>query len=266
MRLSAQAIRFYAVRHNMITPFNDTKVVVNGKSAGLSSASYDMTIGHDITLGVNPGYILRDHILDGYGIDGDDSIRLRTLLRKNPPFTALAHTNEDLLMPHDVDATVKDKSSYARVFCSAFNTYIDPGFHGNLTLELVNHGPDPVVIRAGDPIVQLLFNRLDHPTDRPYGGKYQHQTKASHPARHEAASPSGVPRPAQAVLPATLRDECFLSPAQAAAVLNVSLATVRRLDRSGKLPFVNVSPRRKAIQFGKLKLAAGRRSSKSCTE
>ena len=49
-------------------------------------------------------------------------------------------------------------------------------------------------------------------------------------------------------------------------VLIVSLATVRRLDRSGKLPFVNVSPRRKAIQFGKLKLAAGRRSSKSCTE
>jgi hypothetical protein len=59
-----------------------------------------------------------------------------------------------------------------------------------------------------------------------------------------------------ATLPADLRDECYLSPAQTAIFLNTSLATVRRLDWSGKLPFVNVSPRRKAIQFGKLKSAA----------
>jgi dCTP deaminase len=100
---------------------------------------------------------------------------------------ALAHTEEDLLIPTDVSAQVCDKSSYARVFCSAFNTFIDPGFKGNLTLELVNHGDKPVIIRKGDPIVQVLFTRLDQPTDRPYSGKYQHQTKAAHGARFEEA-------------------------------------------------------------------------------
>ena len=55
-------------------------------------------------------------------------------------------------------------------------------------MELVNHGPEPIIFKAGDPIVQIVFSRLDMPTDRPYDGKYQHQTKGAHPARYEAGS------------------------------------------------------------------------------
>jgi dCTP deaminase len=184
MQLSAQTIRDLAYRQLMIFPFQSDKIVVRGKSAGLSAASYDMTIGHDLVLGVNPAYIIQNHILD-FGLDADFEWGLQNQLRNNPPYTALAYTTEDLHMPNDVAASVADKSSYARVFCSAFNTFIDPGFHGNLTLELVNHGAEPVIYKAGDPVVQLLFTKLDQPTDRPYVGKYNHQTKAAHPARIE---------------------------------------------------------------------------------
>lgn len=184
MSLSAQTIRYYAMRHHMIAPYRDDKVVIRGKSAGLSSASYDLTIGHDLVLGVNPAYILAEFFKFGIPDAAQEQI-LADRLRANPPYTALAHTAEDLKMPFNVDAQVINKSSLARVFCQPDNTYIDPGFEGNLTLELTNHGPHPVEFKAGDPVVQVVFSFLDMPTERPYNSKYQHQTKAAHPARYE---------------------------------------------------------------------------------
>lgn len=182
MSLSAQTIRYYAMRHRMITPYNDDKVVIRGKSAGLSSSSYDMTIAHDLILGVDPARIMEKHILQ-HGFTREDL--LQEALRANPEYVSLAHTAEDLKLPAHIDGEVLNKSSLARVFCKPDNTYIDPGFEGNLTLELTNHGPEPVVFKAGDPVVQIVFGFLDMPTERPYRGKYQNQTKAAHPARYE---------------------------------------------------------------------------------
>ena len=159
-QLAAQTIKMlcekpiiYAHDAPMITPFVAEKQVVNGKSFGLSAASYDCRIAHDLRIWPQEG--------------------------------CLAHTIEDFNMPKNVCGYVVDKSSYARVFVSAFNTLIDPGFIGNLTLELFNIGKEYVDIKAGDPIVQVAFHWLDRATDRPYKGKYQNQTKAAHGARYE---------------------------------------------------------------------------------
>ena len=140
-------------RKPMIDPFVDHKVIQNGKSYGLSAASYDARIAHHLLL--------------------------------RPGEAALAYTVEDFFMPYNVVAYVVDKSTWARKFMSAMNTLIDPGFEGNLTLELVNLGPNIISIQAGDPICQIAFHWLDQHTDRPYDGIYQHQTKAAHPARDE---------------------------------------------------------------------------------
>lgn len=142
-QLSAQSILRMCQQYNMITPFVSEKVVVNGVSYGLSAASYDVRIAHDLTL----------------------------MSRE----AALANTVENFNMPTDVSGYVKDKSTYARRFLSAFNTFIDPGWRGNLTLELVNHGPSPIDIKAGDPIAQIVFHWLDEQTALPYEGKYQNQ-------------------------------------------------------------------------------------------
>ncbi len=182
-QLSAQAIKERCVYGMpMITPFVDKKVVVNGKSYGLSAASYDVRIASDLVLGPSPTFYMRDMLLAGGGKE-----MLEKLSNLPPPY-ALANTVEDFLMPKDVAAYVVDKSSFARVFVSAFNTLIDPGFHGNLTLELVNMGPEIVEMKVGDPICQIVFHFLDRPTDRPYAGKYQHQTKEPHPARYDQPS------------------------------------------------------------------------------
>lgn len=153
-QLSAQSIRKLCLTDRpLIHPFIGTKVVVNGKSYGLSAASYDVRIAHKLTL--------------------------------MPKEVALAHTLENFHMPDNVVGYVVDKSTYARRFVSAFNTLLDPGWQGNLTLELVNHGYTPVDIAAGDPIVQIAFHWLDEPTDAAYSGKYQNQTAAAHGPRHE---------------------------------------------------------------------------------
>lgn len=78
-----------------------------------------------------------------------------------------------------------DKSSYARVFVSAFNTHLDPGWRGWLTVELVNLGTERVVYRRGDPVCQVKFEWLDEPTDRPYSGKYFDQERGPQSARSE---------------------------------------------------------------------------------
>ncbi len=154
-QLSAQSIRKLCLSSPpLIHPFVGAKVVVNGKSYGLSAASYDVRIAHKLSL--------------------------------LPGEAALAHTVEDFHMPLNVVGYVVDKSTYARRFVTAFNTLLDPGWHGNLTLELVNLGNSPVDIEAGDPIVQIAFHWLDEATDRAYDGKYQGQTKAAHGPRYEA--------------------------------------------------------------------------------
>jgi dCTP deaminase len=169
----------------MIVPFSPDKLVVRGRSKGLSASSYDVSIDHDLELGVNPSWIVEAHIKSGLSLKGDHLRQLQSKLRTNPSPHALANTVEDFFMPHDVVGYVCDKSTYARLFVTAFNTLFDPGFKGNATLELVNLGDTPIHLKKGDPIAQFVFHWLDRKTDRPYAGKYQNQTKGAHPARFE---------------------------------------------------------------------------------
>lgn len=186
-QLSAQSIRKLCVNEPfMISPFVGAKTVVNGKSYGLSSASYDVRIAHDLTLGPNPAYVLSDMLRANRHYTADAVLQLwRAQVHNSHPTHALAYTMEDFNLPGNVSGLVTDKSTYARQFLSAMNTFIDPGFKGNLTLELVNLGSDYVSLQAGDPVAQILFFELDEQTERPYAGKYQHQTKGAHGARYD---------------------------------------------------------------------------------
>jgi dCTP deaminase len=177
----------------MIYPFVDHKEVLNGKSYGLTAASYDIRIAEDLVLGPDPGKWLLKHVRNHGRLHMEEFIKLK-------PAKALASTIEQFAIPNNVRAVVCDKSSFARVFVSAFNTLFDPGFHGYGTLELVNHGDEEVVIHAGDPICQITFDWLDEPTILPYNGKYQNQEAGPQEARYEM-TPAPVPAPAPASSP-----------------------------------------------------------------
>jgi len=85
----------------------------------------------------------------------------------------IASAIEQFQMPSYLVGIVHDKSTWARRGLSVFNTVIEPGWCGFLTLELVYHGRQVLHIPAGTGIAQVVFHRT---TERAsYDGKYQGQ-------------------------------------------------------------------------------------------
>jgi dCTP deaminase len=70
----------------------------------------------------------------------------------------------------DIVARVEGKSSWARKFLTVHSAgFIDPGFIGDITLELKNDGYAPLYIPVGCAIAQVSFHQMAAPADRPYG-------------------------------------------------------------------------------------------------
>jgi dCTP deaminase len=83
----------------------------------------------------------------------------------------LASTVETVRMPTDLAAMVNGKSSLGRKGLVIHQTagFIDPGFKGQVTLELSNVSHKPIRLTTWMPICQLVFMQMDGPADRPYG-------------------------------------------------------------------------------------------------
>jgi dCTP deaminase len=117
----------------------------------------------------------------GLGPAGYD-VRIAQTIRLAPGSFALASTIEKFTMRPDVIGFVHDKSTLARKGLTVQNTVIEPGWHGFLTLELTNHGYEPVTLESGTPVAQVIFHLLAEPTDAPYAGRYQNQLAGPQPA------------------------------------------------------------------------------------
>lgn len=129
-----------------------TKERAHGVSYGLSEAGYDIRVKQDIHLDTNDRFVLASAI-------------------------------EEFQMPPHLVGVVHDKSTWARQGLSVFNTVIEPGWRGFLTLELVYHGNWSIHIPAGAGIAQVLFHELHELAA--YDGKYQNQEDRPVEARHE---------------------------------------------------------------------------------
>lgn len=99
------------------------------------------------------------------------SIEPRCYYSMIPGECVLASTNERLEIPASVVARVEGKSSWGRRFLQVHSTagFIDPGFRGNITLELSNLSKTTISLCVGEPIAQLSFQWTDHTVERPYG-------------------------------------------------------------------------------------------------
>lgn len=84
---------------------------------------------------------------------------------------ALASTVERVVLPGDLAARLEGKSSLGRIGLAVHVTagFIDPGFRGQITLELVNHAPDPMLLWPGMKIGQLCVFQLDQRAVNAYG-------------------------------------------------------------------------------------------------
>ena len=57
--------------------------------------------------------------------------------------------------------------------------WVDPGFEGEITLELFNANRCALELRTGRRVGQLVFAQLDEAAKNPYAGKYQGQRGAT---------------------------------------------------------------------------------------
>lgn len=85
----------------------------------------------------------------------------------------LGSTTEYLECPSDLVCRVEGKSSLGRIGLLVHATagFIDPGFKGNITLEIKNIGNYPIVLRNNMKICQICFETLEGVVLRPYGHK-----------------------------------------------------------------------------------------------
>jgi dCTP deaminase len=95
----------------------------------------------------------------------------------HPGEFVLGSTLERVSIPDDLVARLEGKSSLGRLGLLIHSTagYIDPGWDGQITLELSNVARLPITIYPRMPIGQISFLTLTTPVDNPYRGKYQGQ-------------------------------------------------------------------------------------------
>lgn len=75
----------------------------------------------------------------------------------------------------DLVGRIEGKSSRARQGIQIHSAgYLDPGFCGNVTLEIVNFSPDPVILWPEVLIAQLSFEKLTGPCRLPYSSERNH--------------------------------------------------------------------------------------------
>jgi len=77
-------------------------------------------------------------------------------------------------------AFVEGRSSLGRMGLFIQNAgWVDPGFEGEITLELFNANRCAIELTSGRRVGQLVFAQLDQPALKPYSGKYQGQRGAT---------------------------------------------------------------------------------------
>ncbi|HET7636679.1 MAG TPA: dCTP deaminase [Candidatus Limnocylindria bacterium] len=89
----------------------------------------------------------------------------------HPGEFVLGSTFERVALPDDLVARLEGKSSLGRLGLLIHSTagYVDPGWDGNLTLELSNVANLPIMLYDGMKIGQISFQRLSSPVEVPYG-------------------------------------------------------------------------------------------------
>ena len=112
-------------------------------------------------------------------LDDDEMLKLR------PGEFVLGTTHEYFKIPASLSAFVQGRSSIGRAGLSIQNAgFVDPGFTGQITLELKNDSPNVIYLKPGYPVGQLVFFDTSD-VEKPYCGKYVGQVGATGSRMHK---------------------------------------------------------------------------------
>lgn len=141
----------------------------------IQPASIDIRLGKTFSIveDTSTGIINLENEIKYKTITSDSYILL-------PNQFVLATTMEYFDLPNDLTAFVEGRSSLGRMGLFIQNAgWVDPGFKGEITLELYNANRCAIELKAGRRVGQLVFAKMDDVALNPYNGKYQGQRGAT---------------------------------------------------------------------------------------
>lgn len=151
----------------VIEPFDVDRLQPNSYDLTLSTSFVFLEPHHPLDLTEDNSHIFKTRYMDRVSL--------------NPGQMVLGSTIEHVDLSQGLAARIEGKSSLGRLGLLVHTTagFIDAGFSGQITLELVNLLKVPVTLHSGMPIAQISLFNLHTPSSRPYNGKYQHQHGAT---------------------------------------------------------------------------------------
>lgn len=152
-----------------------TLVVEPIEKEQIQPASIDIRLGNTFSIveDTSTGIINLENEIKYKTITTDSYILL-------PNQFVLATTMEYFDLPDNLTAFVEGRSSLGRMGLFIQNAgWVDPGFKGEITLELYNANRCAIELKAGRRVGQLVFAKMDDTALNPYNGKYQGQKGAT---------------------------------------------------------------------------------------
>lgn len=149
-----------------ISPLNEIQI---------QPASVDIRLGRTFSIveDSSSGIITMDNKISYKTIETDTYLLL-------PGQFVLATTMEYFHLPDNLTAFVEGRSSLGRMGLFIQNAgWVDPGFEGEITLELFNANRCAIELKSGRRVGQLVFAKMDETALNPYRGKYQGQRGAT---------------------------------------------------------------------------------------
>ncbi|MFD2264949.1 dCTP deaminase [Lacibacterium aquatile] len=173
--MSDKWIRRMATEHGMIEPFVERQTRDGVISYGLSSYGYDARATDEFKIFTN----VENALVDPKNFDAKSFVDRKTDVCIIPPNSfALTRTVEYFRVPKDVLVICLGKSTYARCGIIVNVTPLEPGWEGEVTIEISNTTPLPAKIYANEGICQFLFLQGNEPCETSYAdraGKYMGQ-------------------------------------------------------------------------------------------
>lgn len=150
------------------------------REGSVQPASIDLHLGGEMVFHRDrSGYAYHNPLDTSQPLNGQEWIGLKADFGILMPGTFyLGTTVERVRIPANMVGRLEGKSSLGRLGITVHATagYIDPGFDGQITLEITNHLGSPVRLYPGMAISQLSLAYLNTAAEHPYAGKYQGQT------------------------------------------------------------------------------------------
>jgi len=153
----------------------------------IGPASIDLRLGYSFgVLDTRKTRYLDTRQMDSYNdVTKDRTATAEDGIVVHPGEFVLGSTLETIHVPDHLVARIEGRSSYARlgIIPHAAAGYLDPGFEGQVTLEIQNLGNVPVTMYPEDRVCQVAFETLTSPAETPYGekadSKYMNQEGAT---------------------------------------------------------------------------------------